>query len=96
MAKHVASRYLPGRRSSAWLKIKPSQVIPCVIIGYRPAKEGFSSLLVAAERQGSLEYVPQLTSASKQEQASNSQPLVNLQCMQRISSLQERWTKSSV
>ena len=61
MAKHLASRYLPGRRSSAWLKIKPSQVIPCVIIGYRPAREGFSSLLVAAERQGSLQYVAQLT-----------------------------------
>jgi DNA ligase D-like protein (predicted ligase) len=61
MAKHLASRYLPGRRSSAWRKIKPTQVIPCVIIGYRPAGTSFSSLLVAAERQGSLAYVAQIS-----------------------------------
>jgi len=40
MAKHLASRYLPGRRSSAWRKIKPTQVIPCAILGYRPGREG--------------------------------------------------------
>jgi bifunctional non-homologous end joining protein LigD len=62
MAKHWASRYLPGRRCSAWQKIKPTQRIPCVIIGYRPGREGFSSLLVAAQRQGSLQYVAQLSS----------------------------------
>ena len=61
MAKHMASRYLPGRRSSAWRKIKPTQLIPCVIIGYVPAQDGFHSLLLAAEWQGSLQYVAQLT-----------------------------------
>lgn len=62
MAKHLTSRYLPGRRSSAWRKIKPTQTIPCVIIGYRPARDGFSSLLVAAQRQGELQYIAQLSS----------------------------------
>jgi ATP-dependent DNA ligase len=57
MAKHLGSRYLPGRRSSSWRKIKPTQTIPCVIIGYLPSKNGFRSLLVAAERDGVLDYV---------------------------------------
>ena len=67
MAKHRASRYLSGQRSSAWRKIKPTQVVPCVVIGYLPAREGFSSLLLAAERKGSLGYVGQLTSGFTDE-----------------------------
>ena len=62
MAKHLASRYLPGRRCSAWRKIKPAEVIPCAIVGYRPARKGFRTLLVAAEIQGSLRYVAELSS----------------------------------
>lgn len=62
MAKHLGSRYLPGKRSSAWQKIKLRQMIPCVIIGYRPARDGFSSLFLAAQRQGTLQYVGPLTS----------------------------------
>src|SRR5205823_4405996 len=31
MAKHLSSRYLPGRRSSAWKKIKPVRALPCAI-----------------------------------------------------------------
>ncbi|MGZ4662881.1 MAG: ATP-dependent DNA ligase, partial [Arthrobacter sp.] len=38
MAKHLASRYLPGRRSSAWRKIKPVRSLPCVIIGWVPGR----------------------------------------------------------
>jgi ATP-dependent DNA ligase len=56
MAKHLAGRYLPGRRSSSWKKIKPTEILPCVIIGYVPAKGGFRSLLVAAHREGQLRY----------------------------------------
>ena len=33
MAKDLASRYSPGKRSSAWRKIKPVAVIPCVVVG---------------------------------------------------------------
>ena len=63
MAKHLASRYLPGRRSAAWRKIKPIQTLCAVIIGYRPGRRGagtFRSLLVAAPRQGRLTYVATL------------------------------------
>ena len=52
MAKHLQSRYLPGRRVQAWRKIKPFQSIPCVVIGYTPSREGIHSLLVAATSQG--------------------------------------------
>jgi bifunctional non-homologous end joining protein LigD len=62
MAKHQNSRYLPGRRSAAWKKIKPTEVLPCVIIGYTPRREGIHSLLVASVHQGALRYVAQVTS----------------------------------
>ena len=76
MAKHLASRYLPGRRSSAWRKIKPTQVIPCAILGYRSGREGFRSLLVAAERQGSLQYVAQLSSGFTEQTKAQLGPLL--------------------
>jgi ATP-dependent DNA ligase len=68
MAKHLQSRYLPGRRVQAWRKIKPFQSIPCVVIGYTPSCEGIHSLLVAATSQGVLGYVAELTSGFSQEQ----------------------------
>ncbi|HEV3345127.1 MAG TPA: hypothetical protein VG125_32420 [Pirellulales bacterium] len=61
VAKHVGSRYLPGKRGPAWRKIKPFQTLPCVAIGYTSARCGISSLLVATERQGKLQYVAELT-----------------------------------
>jgi bifunctional non-homologous end joining protein LigD len=60
MAKQQASRYLPGQRSCAWRKIKPAQVLPCVIIGYTPAPTGLHSILVATLHQGSFRYVGQV------------------------------------
>ncbi len=60
MAKEVHSRYWPGRRSSAWRKIKPRQMLPCVIMGYTPAADGLQSLLVATVHGGDLRYVAQL------------------------------------
>ena len=62
MAKHQTSRYLPGRRSAAWKKIKPTDVLPCVIIGYTRSREGIHSLLVASMHHGPLHYVGQITS----------------------------------
>jgi len=61
MAKHLDSRYQPGKRSPAWKKIKPVQVLPCVIVGYRPGREGVRSLLVATVRAGTLCYVGQVS-----------------------------------
>jgi ATP-dependent DNA ligase len=55
-AKLPASRYLPGKRSLAWRKIKPTELVPYVIISYRAA-----CLLVATVRQGVLRYMGRLT-----------------------------------
>jgi len=67
VAKHLQSRYLPGRRVQAWRKIKPFQCIPCVVIGYTPSQQGIHSLLVAATVQGVLRYVAELTSGFSQD-----------------------------
>jgi ATP-dependent DNA ligase len=67
MAKHLQSRYLPGRRVQAWRKIKPFQCIPCVVIGYTRSRQGIHSLLVAATVQGVLQYVAELTSGFSQD-----------------------------
>jgi DNA ligase D-like protein (predicted ligase) len=60
MAKHLASRYQPGKRSSAWRKIKPLQTLACVIVGYTMGRDGLDSVVVATLRQGSLGYAGQL------------------------------------
>ena len=68
MAKHLASRYLPGKRSSCWLKIKPARRLPCVVIGWQPGVCGLRGLLVAAPWGGRLRYVANVrTGFSDQE-----------------------------
>ncbi len=69
-AKHLAGRYLPGKLSSSWRKIKPTEVLPCVIIGYTRSNHGFRSLLVATHREGALRYVGELSAGrTREEQA---------------------------
>jgi bifunctional non-homologous end joining protein LigD len=63
MAKHQASRYRPGQRSAAWRKIKPVGMLPCVVVGYRPGREGVPRVLVATVQEGVLRYVGQLRPA---------------------------------
>jgi ATP-dependent DNA ligase len=60
MAKHRASRYLPGRRSTSWRKIKPTMRLPCVVLGYRPRRQGGLRLLLATRQAGVLRYVGQI------------------------------------
>jgi DNA ligase D-like protein (predicted ligase) len=60
MAKHLGSRYRPGRRSLVWKKIKPRQILPCVIVGYRLGRNGVQSVLVATVRDGTLQYVAEV------------------------------------
>ena len=62
MAKRADSRYLPGKRSPSWKKIKPTAVVACVIIGYVPSRMGVHSLLVATADQGRLRYVGEVAS----------------------------------
>jgi bifunctional non-homologous end joining protein LigD len=60
MAKHRASRYQPGQRSSAWRKIKPAGSLPCVVLGYRLGRERRLRLLLATVYAGALHYVAQV------------------------------------
>ncbi|MGH8955456.1 MAG: non-homologous end-joining DNA ligase [Microbacterium sp.] len=61
VVKDPSSRYRPGQRSPAWLKIKHTRMQEVVIVGIRPGKgdrEGtFGSLLLAVPESGRLRYV---------------------------------------
>lgn len=57
IAKRLQSSYLPGKRTSAWIKIKAYQTYYCVIIGYLPeGADDFKSLLVATNEGDELVY----------------------------------------
>src|SRR6185436_12202218 len=61
IAKRRDSAYLPGKRADAWLKIKRSMEVPCVIIGFEvEGKDDFAALVLAATDgggEGDLAYV---------------------------------------
>ena len=62
LAKHPDSRYLPGRRSSAWVKIKHTEAVDVVVCGWRPGRGErtgqIGSLLLAVPTEaGGLRYV---------------------------------------
>jgi bifunctional non-homologous end joining protein LigD len=58
MAKRKDSRYEPGIRSSAWLKIRVLKSCDCVIAGYTPGQGGrgpaFGALLLGLYEKGNL------------------------------------------
>lgn len=60
MAKRQASHYQPGQRSRSWRKIKPAGILPCVVIGFTPGREGVLRLLLATLHAGVLRYVGRL------------------------------------
>jgi ATP-dependent DNA ligase len=76
MAKHLTGRYLPGRRTSGWRKIKPHLLIPCVILGYLPGRKGFRGLVVASPHEGRLQYTAVLTSGFSAEVSARLAPLL--------------------
>ncbi len=76
MAKHLASRYVPGKRSAAWRKIKPALTLPCVIVGFVPGRRQFRSLLVAASLHGRLSYVANVCSGFSGSVRTQLQPLL--------------------
>lgn len=60
MAKRKDGKYLPGRRSDVWLKVKVRNTVDCLIIGYTTGKGNrestFGSLQIAEEVEGALHY----------------------------------------
>jgi bifunctional non-homologous end joining protein LigD len=66
IAKRGASRYLPGRRSDDWRKIKAMKRQDCVVLGWTPGLKGrsdaFGALLLGAYKDGKLIWVGQVGS----------------------------------
>ncbi len=64
VAKRTGSRYLPGKRSPDWRKIKLTNTQDCVILGWTPGQGGragsFGALLVGAYDGGRLRWVGQV------------------------------------
>ena len=64
VAKRTGSRYLSGRRSPDWRKIKLINTQDCVILGWTPGQGGragsFGALLVGAYDEGRLVWVGQV------------------------------------
>jgi DNA ligase D-like protein (predicted ligase)/DNA ligase D-like protein (predicted polymerase)/DNA ligase D-like protein (predicted 3'-phosphoesterase) len=60
MAKRKDGKYLPGRRSDLWLKVKVRHTVDCFIVGYTSGKGNreatFGSLQIAEEVDGVLHY----------------------------------------
>jgi DNA ligase D-like protein (predicted ligase) len=80
VAKLRRSRYQAGKRSSAWKKLKPTGVLPCVLIGYRADRDGVHSVLLATLRDGGLHYVGRLSRGfSDQARITLAQQLAALQ-----------------
>jgi ATP-dependent DNA ligase len=57
VAKRLASRYLPGKRTDAWVKIKRRAETLCAIIGFIPSGANFRSLILATEGEQGLRCV---------------------------------------
>lgn len=87
VAKRLASRYRPGRRTEDWIKIKCFQRLHCLILGYLADESGdVRSLVVASDSGSGLRHVGQvgsgLTDAMRArlrvlfEAAPRSEPLV--------------------
>lgn len=60
MAKRKDGRYLPGRRSDLWIKVKVRNTTDCIIVGYTAGKGNrestFGALQIAEEVKGVLHY----------------------------------------
>lgn len=55
VAKRLTSRYLPGKRTDAWIKFKQTLSMSCAIIGFVPSgDDDFRSLIIAAAEDGEL------------------------------------------
>ncbi len=64
VAKKKGSKYLPGKRSDAWRKIKLVNTQDCVVLGWTPGQGGraatFGALLVGAYDGGELLWIGQV------------------------------------
>ena len=58
LAKRLESPYEPGRRSDAWVKLKPVHRLHCLVLGWLPdGPHGLKSLVIATDDGGGLRCV---------------------------------------
>ena len=58
VAKRLSSKYHPGQRTDAWIKIKRRSRILCVVVGFEPSgDDDFRSLLLAADQGAGLKFI---------------------------------------
>jgi DNA ligase D-like protein (predicted ligase) len=71
VAKAVASPYLPGQRSSHWLKVRNVKTADCVITGYTPGRGRLigALLLGCYDRDDRLVYVGHVGTGFSEEEA---------------------------
>jgi DNA ligase D-like protein (predicted ligase) len=70
IAKRIDSRYRPGERTDAWLKIKPAKRLHCAIVGYQAPGDDLRSLIIAAPDDiGQLQCVGRVGSGLRRKEA---------------------------
>lgn len=52
IVKRLASKYLPGKRTKDWVKVKQLRTAVLVVVGYQPGKMGPQSTLVLRDDEG--------------------------------------------
>lgn len=69
MAKRLDSRYRPGRRSDAWIKVKRRLRALCAIVGFMPQQGGdIQSVAVAIDRNGVLTYAGRVGTGYREQE----------------------------
>jgi len=70
IAKNPEEKYHPGKRRNAWIKIKKSDTIDGIVVGYTQEKRKLSTLLLAAYSNSKLRYIGKVgTGFSEKEQS---------------------------
>jgi bifunctional non-homologous end joining protein LigD len=82
VAKRRNSRYEPGRRSDAWLKVRFSLRQEFVVGGYKPAGAGFDSILVGYYDRKRLHYAGKVRAGFT--------PHARAELMQRLAPIERR------
>ncbi|MEM7260551.1 MAG: hypothetical protein AAF488_01075 [Planctomycetota bacterium] len=55
VAKRLSSKYIPGKRSDAWTKVKRRHQLPCAVVGFLPdGEKAVRSLVLGAQVDGEL------------------------------------------
>jgi bifunctional non-homologous end joining protein LigD len=77
MAKRIGSRYEPGKRSEAWIKIKALKTIDCVVIGFTSEKRAISALALGLYFGDELRFVGRVGTGFTEKYLEQLRPLLD-------------------